>query len=154
MKKNNIRVKLKSEVGSKLAFVKLIKECTNLGLKDAKWTCDTLHENLRKGLDKSTDIELIGGVDGLGNSYLKVFQQGILDIGVNAFVNGGVAWERNFKMLSIGIGEKKDYSDFIFEYVNTVDLEHGKDIINLLIDKLSQNDLEEIFEIISKEIKI
>ena len=149
---NIIRMQLKQDVGSKLAFVKLIKECTDLGLKDSKWICDELQDNLRKGKKVYKEIHLKGGVDGLGSSYIKVFQKGVTDLGIDAFMTGGLAWERNFKMLSLGIGEQSDYSDFIVEYVNSIEREQGKDIIGLMIDKLDKKDLEDIFSKISKEI--
>ena len=151
---NVIRMQLKQQVVSKLAFVKLIKECTDLGLKDAKFIADDLQSNLERGHKIYKEIHLKGGVDGLGNSYIRIFQKGIVDLGIDAFMTGGLVWERNFKMLSLGIGEVSDYSDFIIEYVNSIDREHGKDIIGFMVDKLSKKDLEEIFSNISKEIKL
>jgi hypothetical protein len=145
-------MQLKVDFASKLALVRLIKDCTDLGLRDSKFIADELQENLKRGIKKSVEINLRSGVDGMGNSYIKIFQKGISDLDIDCFISGGVAWERNFKMLFIGIGNKEDYSDFIVEYINTIDREHGKDIIGLMIDKLSKDDLEEVFGKISKEI--
>ena len=151
---NVIRMQLKTQVSSKLAFVSLIKECTDLGLRDAKFIADDLQDNLNKGVRTYKEIHLKGGIDDFGSSYIRTFQKGISDLGIDAFVTGGLSWERNFKMLSIGLGEDSDYSNFIIEYVNSIDRVHGQEVIGFMVEKLSKKDLEEIFSKISKEIKL
>ena len=42
--KNRIKIRLIEPCKNKLYFVKLIKDCTELGLKDSKEVCDRLHD--------------------------------------------------------------------------------------------------------------
>jgi hypothetical protein len=143
--RNMIRMRLKNNVTSKLAFVKLIKDCTGIGLKEAKWKADDMCENFKIGNTKFTEIELSDGV-------IRKFQDGLRDIGIDCYMTGGLQWERDFKMLSLGLGDNNDYSNFIIEYVNSIPREQSQKFIGLIVDKLSKKDLEEIFSNISKEI--
>jgi hypothetical protein len=145
---NIIRMRLKKDFSSKLAFVKIIKECTGLGLKEAKWKADEMIDNLKQGNTKFTELELLNG------GIIKQFQSDIFDIGVECYMSGGLQLEREFKMLSLGLGDNEDYSNFIIDYINSVGREESVGIIRPIIDKLSKEDLEEIFINISKDIII
>ena len=129
-------------------FVKLIKECTDLGLKDAKERCDTMHSKIGDGV--FTEIHIKSGHDENGTPYIKKFTERMKDIDGEYVITGGVQWERNIKMLSLGIGDKSDYVDFIQEYIDCIDRDSSCEIIKKIADKLSIEDLEEIFN----EIKI
>ena len=146
--RNIIRMRLKKDFSSKLAFVKIIKECTGLGLKEAKWKADEMIDNFKQGNTNFTELEL------LNIDVIKTFQRDISDIGVECYMTGGLQWERDFKMLSLGLGDNEDYSNFILDYINSVGRERSVDIIRPIIDKLSKEDLEEIFINISKDIII
>jgi ribosomal protein L7/L12 len=126
-----IRMKCVEKTPSRLAFVKLIKDVSGLGLKESKDISDTFDYDINSVvefeiLDKSIDqfrkdLELIGG------QYL---------------VNGGVEFDREYKLLTLGLGEQKDYVDFISENLNYFDNQEG--IIKLILTKLSKEDLIEI----------
>jgi len=144
-----IKIKLVEPTPNKLAFVKLIKECSGLGLKESKDLCDDLHNYpiivrempIRdwKDYDYSTGKSTPATTD-----YRKKFTTEIKDVGGRFIVNGGVQWERNVKMLSLGIGDKTDYAEFMKDYIlNKFD--NSEDILTFVLDKLSKEDLQEIF---------
>ena len=136
-----IRFKLLSKCDNKLQVVKLIKDCTGLGLKDSKWIADEMFDHI--GLVK--EIEII-------EPYIKdskVFNPFVeFTTKINQFghfqVTGGLSWERDSKMLSLGIGEKEDYANFVSEYMSYNDLEENKMILEALFSKLKKEDLVEL----------
>lgn len=140
-----IKIKLKNNVISKLTFVKLIRDCSDLGLKEAKWKADVCFDNFKIGNGEFTEIELLDG-------SIEKFQGMMKDLDIDYYMIGGLQWERDFKMLSLGLGDNDDYSDFIVDYVSSIHREQSQKFIRLIVDKLSKKDLEEIFSNISKEI--
>jgi hypothetical protein len=144
-----IKIKLVEPTPNKLFFVKLIKDCSGLGLKESKDLCDDLHKNpdvarempIRdwESYDYSTGKSTPAITD-----FRKKFIDEIKDVGGKFVVNGGVQWERNIKMLSLGIADKPDYTEFMKDYIlNKFD--NSEDILIFVLDKLSKEDLQEIF---------
>lgn len=117
-----IKIKLVEPTPTKLSFVKLIKECSGLGLKEAKDLCDELHKNpcivrempIRdwESYDYNTGKSTPATTD-----YRRKFITEIKDVGGRFVVNGGVQWQRNVKMLSLGIADKLDYTEFMKDYL-------------------------------------
>lgn len=144
-----IKIKLVEPTTQKLAFVKLIKECSGLGLKEAKDLCDDLHHNpsiVREMpiRDWETYDYTIGKSTPAITDFRKKFTTEIKNIDGKFVVNGGVQWERNVKMLSLGIAEKSEYAEFMKDYIlNKFD--NSEDLLNFVLDKLSKEDLQEIF---------
>lgn len=138
----NIRIKLKGKVISKLAFVKVVKDYTDWGLKDSKDFADKLFYDFENGLDRFSDIEL------KNNNDFQSFVNSMIDIGVKAYIVGGVQFNRDFKMLSIGIGEKEDYVRFISEHIKSSTYDNS--ILDKVLSKLDKAQLNEIIN----EIKI
>lgn len=132
-----VRIKLKSKVNSKLAFVKIVKEYTNWGLKDAKFFADELFDNFEGGRDKFSELELENPQN------FKSFLSDLKDIGVDALINGGTQWDRDFKMLSLGIGEKEDYIDFISEWIKSMPYDEDR-ILGMVLSKLDKEQLNNI----------
>ena len=59
-------------------------------------------------------------------------------------VTGGLSWERDSKMLGLGIGETEDYTNFVSEYMSYNNLEENKMILEILFSKLEKEDLVEL----------
>ena len=136
-----IRFKLLSKCDNKLQVVKLIKDCTGLGLKDSKWIADEMFDHI--GLVK--EIELREPYIRAGKTFnpYEEFTKNIRDFG-HFHVTGGLSWERDSKMLSLGIGEIEDYANFVSEYMIYNDLKENKMILEVLFSKLKKEDLIEL----------
>ena len=136
-----IRFKLLSKCDNKLQVVKLIKDCTGLGLKDSKWIADEMFDHI--GLVK--EIELREPYIRAGKTFnpYEEFTKNIRDFG-HFHVTGGLSWERDSKMLSLGIGEIEDYANFVSEYMSYNDLKENKMILEVLFSKLEKEDLIEL----------
>lgn len=145
MKRDKIRMRLNSECNSKLGFVKLVKEYTGLGLRDSKFAADEMFDNQKHGSTRWTELEI-------HNSKIPNFTEfkfDLLEIGADCDIIGGVQWERNYKMLELGIGDIEDYRLFLKEYITL----NSEDYLDLLISKLSDEGLKEVFKEISKNIR-
>jgi hypothetical protein len=144
-----IKIKLVESTPNKLAFVKLIKECSGLGLKESKDLCDELHARPKVVQEMPIrDWESYDYTTGKSipatTYYRRKFTTEIKDIGGRFIINGGVQWQRNVKMLSLGIADKPDYAEFMKDYIlNKFD--NSEDILTFVLDKLSKEDLQEIF---------
>ena len=136
-----IRFKLLSKCDNKLQVVKLIKDCTGLGLKDSKWIADEMFNHI--GLVK--EIELREPYIRAGKTFnpYEEFTKNIRDFG-HFQVTGGLSWERDSKMLGLGIGETEDYANFVSEYMSYNDLKENKMILEVLFSKLEKEDLIEL----------
>ena len=55
---NKVRIKLKSDIRSKLAFVKAVKVYTGWGLKESKDFTDTLCDDFRNKRERSSELIL------------------------------------------------------------------------------------------------
>ena len=145
-----IKIKLVEPTPNKLAFVKLIKECSGLGLKESKDLCDELHARpkivqempIRDWEDKNWSTGAI--IRPANTNYARKFATEIKNVGGKFIVNGGVQWERDVKMLQLGIAEKSDYTEFMKDYIlNKFD--NSEDLLTFVLDKFSKEDLQEIF---------
>ena len=146
--KNKIRIQLIGICPNKLQFVKLIKDCTGLGLKDSKHICDRLHD-IPNIIEEITVRE---GVDENGVTYSKKFINGMKEFVLGEFiVTGGLQWDRNIKMLSLGIADESDYIDFANEFlIDNRNLEVSQTILRFALSKLSKDELQEVFNEINK----
>ena len=146
--KNKIRIQLIEICPNKLQFVKLIKDCTGLGLRDSKDVCDRLHDRP----DLIEEITVIDGVDENGITYSKKFINGMREVIQGKFnITGGLQWDRNLKMLSLGIADESDYIDFTNEFlIDNRNLEVTETILRFALSKLSKEDLQEVFTEINK----
>ena len=146
--KNKIRIQLIEKCPNKLQFVKLIKDCTGLGLRDSKDVCDRLHDRP----DLIEEITVFDGVDENGITYSKKFINGMREVIQGKFnVTGGIQWQRNLKMLSLGIADESDYIDFTNEFlIDNRNLEVSGTILRFALSKLSKDELQEVFTEINK----
>lgn len=136
-----IRFKLLSKCENKLSVVKLIKDCTGLGLKDSKDIADLMFNNI--GLVR--EIELIEPYlkDGQIFNPYQEFTTKIKEFG-DFYVTGGLSWERDAKMLSLGVGDTEDYVNFVSEYITLNNVEENKLLLESLFNKLKKEDLIEL----------
>ncbi len=138
-----IKIKLLSESKNKIQFVKIIKDCTLLSLLESKHIADYLFQNI----GKSKEIELV-------DPYIKtdiLITPSELIKEINNFgdfkITGSISWERDVKLLSLGIGDKSDYLKFFSEYLNF----NEKDFNNILLDKIiSKIEKEKLVEILNE----
>jgi hypothetical protein len=152
----SIKIKLIEPTTQKLAFVKLIKECSGLGLKEAKDLCDNIHSYPERVYempirDWETHDYITGKTTPAITDFRKKFITEIKNTGGRFVINGGVQWERDVKMLQLGIAEKSDYTEFMKDYIlNKFD--NSEDLLIFVLDKFSKEDLQEAFNKINIEI--
>jgi hypothetical protein len=143
--RRTLRIKLLEPTPNKLAFVKLIKDCSGLGLRESKDLCDELHSHPHLVQDMP-----VKPTDEYAQDYSKKFISEIKNVGGKFLVNGGIQWERNIKMLKLGIGDESDYSEFIKDYILN-GLEDSENLLTLALSKISENDIKEVFNKINLE---
>lgn len=136
-----LRLKLLSKCDNKLQVVKLIKDCTALGLKESKDIADLMFTNI--GLVR--EIELCEPYirEGLLFNPYEQFTTKIKDFG-DFELTGGLSWERDAKMLGLGIGELEDYVNFVSEYLSLNNAEQNKIILESIFSKLEKKDLVDL----------
>jgi len=127
-----IRLKCVEKTPSKLAFVKLIKEVSGLGLKESKDIADTFDYDI----NKTVEFEMSR------DKSIEQFRKDLKDIGGQYLVNGGVEFDREYKLLTLGLGEQEDYVDFISENLNY--FTNQEDTIKFILSKLTKEDLIEL----------
>ena len=140
---NKLRTRLLEKCDYKLKLVKLIKDCTGLGLKPSKDIADELFDS--PGLYKEITLLENEVVDGFHIDYYKKFITEIHEIGKFEVI-GGLSWERNLKLLTLGIGDLDEYTSFLSEYMSLNNSEDNKVILEKIISKLKKEDLIEIVE--------
>jgi hypothetical protein len=136
-----LRIKLLSKCENKLQVVKLIKDCTELGLKDSKWIADEMFNHI--GLVKEIELREPYMRDFKLFYPYEEFTKNIHEFG-DFQVTGGLSWERDSKMLSIGLGDIEDYANFVSEYMSYNNSEENKMILETIFNKLEKKDLVEL----------
>lgn len=134
-----LKIKLLSKCDSKLQVVKLIKDCTGLGLKQAKDLADEMFNCV--GLVKEIELkEPYLNSNGILFNPFEEFTNKIKTFG-DFQVSGGISWERDLKMLSLGVADTEDYVNFVSEYMTLNNTEENKKILDVLFNKLQKQDL-------------
>jgi hypothetical protein len=139
--KRRIRMKLLSECKNKLQVVKLIKDCTGLGLRESKDIADVMFNHI--GLVKEIELREPYIKEGKTFNPYEEFAKNIQDFG-HFHVTGGLSWERDAKMLGIGVGDVEDYANFVSEYMSYNNSDENKMILEVLFSKLKKEDLVEL----------
>lgn len=132
-----IKIKLRSNCTSKLAFVKLVKDTTGLGLKESKDIADRTFYNYQYPI---TEIEFPN------EESLQKFRSEIVNIGFaqeTPIIGISLEDERELKVLQIGLGEREDYINFISQNILT-GFCNSEELINFALQKLNNDDLVEI----------
>lgn len=142
--RRKVKIKLLSKCSNKLALCKLIKECTRLGLKEAKDITDDICDNIGIVREITISDEYQRGDELI--KPLELLKSKLKDIG-NFEFNSGVSWERELKMLSLGIGDNDDYVMFILEYSSLLGNEGFEKLLKTVLSKL---DKKELIDIVNK----
>jgi hypothetical protein len=142
-----LRFKLLSKCDQKLQVVKLIKDCTGLGLKESKDIADDMFNHI--GLAKEIELRMPYIKNGKDFNPYEEFTKNIHKFG-DFIVTGGLSWERDAKMLGIGVGDIEDYAQFVSEYMSYNTLDENKIILRSFFSKLNKEDLMKLVN----EIKI
>jgi hypothetical protein len=138
MRNQVIKIKLIEKCVNKLIFVKLIKDCSGLGLKESKDICDRLHSH---PLEIQTFVVRQDGI----TNYAKKFRDEISNAGGKFIISGGTEFMRDFKILDLGIGDNEDYANFIIDYYEN-SFEDQKEFLKFVLSKLNREELLSIFE--------
>lgn len=128
-----IKIKLRSNCTSKLAFVKLIKDTTGLGLKESKDIVDHACDNYLNQYS-TTEIEFPSA------ESLQKFRSEISNVG---FAQEDPIVGISLKILQIGLGERNDYINFISQNILT-GFCNSDELIKFALQKLNNEDLVEI----------
>ena len=132
-----VKVKIKKNCQTKIMFIKILKNHTGLGLKDSKEICDRLHELPYRPVEFLLDSP----VDINPNQWAKSFREELSEMGLEFDMSDGTDFERNRKLLMLGLGEKEDYVSFLEEAMI-----NKKELLTIALNKLSKDDLKEIFD--------
>jgi len=138
-----IKLKLISPTTQKLAVVKLIKECSELGLKDSK---DILDKVCAGSVEEFYIRKPENGIN-FGDKFRKEIAK--LD-GIFS-VSGGLESQREKKLLELGMGNTQDYSNFIIENIFFTEADM-KIALDLILSKLSKSDLIDVFNKINEKL--
>lgn len=133
-----VKITLDGVCTQKLAFVKLLKECTGLGLRESKDIADIIFTPA-----PLKEFEIFP------DKY-KTLENGLKEIDGNFTLSGGTQWKRESSMLSLGIGDNKDYFNFISEFINET---KNTEILEYMISKLTKKDLQDTIDKINKYYK-
>jgi hypothetical protein len=139
--KRRIRMKLLSDCRNKLQVVKLIKDCTGLGLRESKDIADEMFNYI--GLVKEIELREPYIKDGKDFNPYDEFTKKIHEFG-HFQITGGLSWERDAKMLGLGIGDIEDYANFVSDYMSYNNNDENKMILEVLFSKLKREDLVEL----------
>ena len=79
---------------------------------------------------------------------IKFVKNHILSFSGDSFSNfeingGGIQWQREIKMLQLGVGERQEYLDFVKQHIQT-DFGNSDEMLTFLLNKLTQQELQEI----------
>jgi hypothetical protein len=136
--KNIIKVKLVNDCNNKLRFVKNVKELCDLGLKESKDIVDRICQKPYTPFE----FEIPMGTttkEAYDKLSYELAPDNILEI------NGGTQWQREIKMLQLGVGERQDYIDFLKQHIQT-NFGNSEEMLTFVLDKLTQEQLQETID--------
>lgn len=142
-----LKIKLIRPTTEKIRLVKLIKECTVLELMKAKELFDSIH----KFPEQSHVIPIRDTqVDETGDriNYKSKFIKELNKMDGQYSVIGDHQWERNLKVLKLGLGEQTDYIEFIKNYVFD-NFDDSENILKFTLSILSKEQLQQVFNLIN-----
>ena len=136
--KNIIKVKLVNDCNNKLRFVKNVKELCDLGLKESKDIVDRICQKPYTPFE----FEIPMGTT-TKEAYDKLSYELVPDNILE--INGGTQWQREMKMLQLGVGERQDYLDFVKQHIQT-NFGNSEEMLTFVLDKLTQEQLQETID--------
>jgi hypothetical protein len=114
----------------KLKLCKVIKDFTGLGLRESKDIVDNLFINFTEKIN-------------IKDIYYSDFKEELLGCG-QFEINGGLSYERECKILALGIGDREDYINYIVEKFSVIGLKEKEALLLTILNKLEKSDLLEI----------
>jgi hypothetical protein len=136
--KNIIKVKLINDCNNKLRFVKNVKELCDLGLRDAKDIVDRICQKPYTPFEFEVPM---------GTTTKEAYDKLTYDLAPDNIleINGGTQWQREIKMLQLGVGERQDYLDFLKQHIQT-NFGNSEEMLTFVLDKLTQEQLQETID--------
>lgn len=136
--KNIIKVKLINDCNNKLRFVKNIKELCDLGLRDAKDIVDRICQ--KPYIPFEFEVPM-------GTTTKEAYDKLTYELAPDNIleINGGTQWQREIKMLQLGVGERQDYLDFLKQHIQT-NFGNSEEMLTFVLDKLTQEQLQETID--------
>jgi hypothetical protein len=136
--KNIIKVKLINDCNNKLRFVKNVKELCDLGLRDAKDIVDRICQKPYTTFEFEVPMS---------TSTKEAYDKLTYDLKPDNIleINGGSQLQREIKMLQLGVGERKDYLDFLKQHIQT-NFGNSDEMLTFVLDKLTQEQLQETID--------
>jgi hypothetical protein len=134
--RNIIKIKLTNDCHSKLQFVKNIKELCGLGLKESKDIVDRVCQ--KPYIPFEFEVPM-------GITTKEVYDKLTYNLDNIFEINGGTQWQREIKMLQLGVGERQDYLDFLKQHIQT-NFGNSDEMLTFVLDKLTQEQLQETID--------
>lgn len=167
---NRIRITQRKKESQRLSFVKALKDVSGYGLKEAKDLADSLNYSFDKTLSHVSDyakenqnsfIEVVlpgkfasDRTHSQTNEAIRAFIKHLNENCTGSYeVTGGTEWEREMKLLSLGVGVDSDYVNFITRVIMCRDQAGIETFISEHLSTLDRKKLEEIYNKIIKESK-
>jgi hypothetical protein len=132
-----IRLTVVEKIENRLKLIKLIKDVSGLSLKESKDLSDYLCDNEKKTIELNIEKDFKDWNGNIINS-LKHLKEELPKCGGKIILNSK-EFERELKMLSLGLGELEEYSSFIRDYLDT---NYG--FLENILSKLKKEDLQEL----------
>lgn len=153
IKFNKIRITQTQPEDHRLAFVKELKDVTGFGLKEAKDQSDKLQAGFNATKEPfSIEIDLHKSNPEWVKSQVRDFERIINERCTGKYsVNGGTEWEREVKLLSLGLGSDEEYVRFISEYIMTRPSHVIQNFISERLSGMDRKKLEETFNKLIEE---
>ena len=135
--KNIVKIKLVNDCNNKLQFVKNIFSLCGLDLRDSKDIADRVCQKPYIPLEFEVPM---------GITTKEVYDKLTYNLEPNILeINGGTQWQREIKMLQLGVGERQDYLDFLKQHIQT-NFGNSDEMITFVLDKLTQEQLQETID--------
>jgi len=127
---------------NKLKVVKQIFDVGDMGLKGAKDIFDEMFYKI--GSDEYVEFSV------LSNDHFYIFKNNLNDYDIKMDIITSNEIMREMKLLSLGIGDKLDYIDFMLKN-SSFDIDKMCKIIELSLNKLNLEEIKEIYNQINFE---
>ena len=151
-----IEIKLQEPSSHKLHLVKLIKDCSGMGLKESKELCDNLHRHPEKAWtmpikDWETIDYSTGAKTPAKRDYHQYFIEELNLIQSGKFiVTGGKEWLRDMKLAQLGMADKDSIIGTLSDHILNK-WSDSKEVLEVALSKLEIGELIEVVAMIKLE---
>ena len=112
----------------------MVKDLTKYGLKESKDICDDIHRNIQKEIEVLDSENFIKEMRKNFGDYVDVYHP---------------AYDRDLKILLVGVGDKTDYVDAIIKLI-----ERNPDKMDKILKRFEKEDLIEILTDVYDSLKL